>query len=230
MLAVWILLGLLLLIALLLSLSLTFVIRLTDHAELSVGIAFYRYPILPPKEEKAPSERKKKKLLKKEAKKQQEELQKKKEAAAQKKPDEKSLGEMLELISAILRSVLPDTGRMLSHLRITGLRMFIRVGCEDADDTAIRYGQINAAVYTLLGAIDSLITLRVKSVDILPDFVRGESEYQISCKVKLRLCHIVGGGLKIGFQLLRNLFRLKKDTPGESPLPKDAAPNKEIIN
>lgn len=212
--AVWILLGIVLFFALLLSCSLTFYVKIGERVSLSVGICGFRYRILPGREKSEQKRRKKEEKAKRKKKKKADgDLSQKKKKLAEKKPDETTFSETLEFIRAIVGAVLPGTVKMLSHLRLIGLRLQMTVACEDADQTAIRYGQVSAGIYTLLAAIDNAIRLRVKWVDILPDFVSGEPRYDISFRVKLRLCHIVGGGIGMLFRLLVNIMKDRDDPP-----------------
>lgn len=219
--AVWILLGIAGFLALLLSFSLTFYVHITDRVELKAGAFGLRFQILPSDGEEEPAKEKKRRLQKKsrKSKPKQKEAEESKQKLAKKKTDETSFSDTLSLIWAILKGICPTAARMLSHLRLTRLKLSIRVAGPEADQTAIRYGQICAGIYPLLGALDSAIRLRVKWVDIYPDFVREESVYDISFRVKLRLNHLIGGVFAMAFHLLANLLRRKKQE--EQPAARD---------
>lgn len=196
--------------ALLLSFSATVYISIKEEVTISVGAFGYRYHINLDEDEKPKKEKKKKKSKKKKA-----TDTKKKEAS--KKPSKKasfeSFQETVEFALSIFRSVFKPTVKLLKHTRITKLSLYMTVCSEDADETAIQYGQISIAIYNLLGHLDNLITLKVKSVDIIPDFVSDEAKYDISFKVKLRLCHIIGALISMIVKFLVNTIKnnMKQD-------------------
>lgn len=206
--AVWIILGILAVLALLLSVSATVTVSIGEETRVWVGACGIRYPVdlAGEKQEKPPK--------KKEAKPKAEQA-----PAAEKKPkpDEKTFGQTVELAIQLLQSILPPAVRMLSHLRFTSVRIDVSVGTDEADQTAIQYGAISAGIYNLLGALDSLFTLKVKSVDIRPDFVTGESSYRIFFKVKLRLWHILSAGVGMFFKFIAHTMSGSKAGGGSSP-------------
>ncbi len=127
----------------------------------------------------------------------------------QEPPSERTFGETVEFALRMAKAVLPGTRYLLSHLRITRMRAAISIGTDSADQTAIAYGAACTAAYNLLALLDGLLTLKVRSVDIQPDFITGESRYHISFRVKLRLACLLWGGLCILFQAVRVLIDKK---------------------
>jgi hypothetical protein len=200
--AVWILVGIAGFLALLLSISICISVSIDGEVRVSAGILGYRYPIVPAREKSPKKETKKTKQVK-QAKRKAEQLTEKKKA------DERSFGETVDLVLALAQAIVPGAVRLLSHLRFTGMQIDIAVAADSADQTAIRYGGISAGVYNLLAALDTLFTLKVKSVDIVPDFVGDESRYQISFRAKLRLFWIVAAALGMLFRVLKAVWELE---------------------
>jgi hypothetical protein len=187
--------------ALLLSFSLIVYVSIKQEVDISVGAFGYRYHINLD-EDKKPKKEKKKKKKKKEA-------EKKKETPKKptKKANSKSFSETIEFVLSLLRSVIKPTVHLLKHTRITKLSLYMTVCGEEADETAITFGGISTGIYNLLGHLDNLITLKVKSVDIIPDFVSDEAKYDISFKVKLRFCHIIGALISMIVKFLVNTIK-----------------------
>ena len=192
-------------IILLLSFSLTIYVYITDEVKLFVGAFGYQYEINLDEEEE-PKKKKAKKHKKKIVKKKKGQGKGKK-----KKVDEKTFGDTVELVFNIIKSILKPTAKLLSHIRITKLSLYMTVCSEDADETAIKYGSISAGIYTLLGQLDNLFTLKVKLIDIIPDFVSDEAVYNIYFKVKLRFFYIISTGISMIFKFLVNTIKNKKD-------------------
>jgi len=111
----------------------------------------------------------------------------------------------------IIKSVAKPSKNLLKRIRITSLSLQMTVCAEDADETGIRFGQICTGIYALLGHLDQLLTLKVKKVEIRPDFVSDQAQYDIFFKVKLRLFHILGSGFSMIFNLLANTNKMKNE-------------------
>ena len=222
----WVLLGILAFLVLLFSLSLTVSVSIREQVSLSVGIAGFHYPILPLPAEKEPDKAGKAKRKKKPKKKKRKHH--KKTQAAEKaekispKPTEKSFGETVDFVITLMKSVVPGAVRLLSHLRFTGVRIYMTVAGDEADEVALRYGAVSAGIYNLLAVLDKAFTLRLQSVDIVPDFVSGEAVYDISFQGKLRLCHILFGGIGMIFKLAVNTIR-HQNPPKEEAKRQNAA-------
>lgn len=201
--ALWIILGIVLLLALILSVSATVRVSIEDKVKISVGALGIYFPIPLDGEESSKKKKKPKKAKKRAKKKPSPEVGGKPSA----KPDEKSFGETVHFALLLLKSILPGVARLSTHVRLTGLRICLKVGCGDADKTALAYGRACAGIYTLLGALDNWMTLKIKNIDIYPDFVGGETEYHISFRAKLRLFHIVSAAIGIFYKLMVNTIK-----------------------
>lgn len=201
--------------ALLLSFSLTVYVRIKEEVSLSIGAFGYKHKFDfvddddddeeededDGEDEEAEKEKKKKKKRKKD---------KNVEGKTSSKVNEKTLGKTIKYILSIIKAVLKPTGKLLRHTRITKLSIYMTVCGEDADETAIKYGQVSMGIYNLLGQLDNLIKVKIKSVDIVSDFVSDEPQYDIYFKVKLRLCHIIWALLCMITRFLVNTIKNKR--------------------
>ena len=59
------------------------------------------------------------------------------------------------------------------------------VGGENADDTAIKFGQMNEMIYSFVTVADKVINLQIKQLDIVPAFEPREQEIYFSTTLKL---------------------------------------------
>lgn len=199
----WIALAVAALLIVFLLASVTVKVMISDTVRIWVGAFGIRFLILPAKQKKKRKSKKKKKASS---------VQKKKPTAKKgkrpkEKPHEQSFGETVSFAVDLLRATVPGAAALLKKIRFVNMRVFVSVGADSADETAVRYGMVCGAVYNTLAAIDSVMTLRVKSVDVVSDFVTGEMRYDISFLAKLRIGSILKAAIGILISIIRMMFR-----------------------
>ena len=199
----WIALAVAALLTAFLLASVTVKVMISDTVRIWVGAFGIRFLILPAKQKKQRKRKQKKKVPSARKKKPAEKSRKK----PKEKPHEQSFGETVSFAVDLLRSTVPGAAALLKKIRFVNMRVFVSVGADSADETAIRYGIVCGAVYNTLAAIDSMITLRVKSVDVVSDFVTGEMRYDISFLAKLRIGSILKAAIGILISIVRMMFR-----------------------
>lgn len=118
----------------------------------------------------------------------QEKTKTQKDSSSQKTPENnRDLKETVYFILKQIKAVLPPIGFLMKHLRITGLKVFMSVGGEDASHTALNYAAAGSGIYSLIAGLKSFMTVRVKKIELYADFVTGETHQDIAFKIKLRL-------------------------------------------
>lgn len=237
MIVLWILLALVLLIAVIMALSVTVYVKIGEEVQIKAGIAGIRLPIVPAPEKKPETEKQKAKREKKEAEKAKKKAEEKAKKDAEKKakkeakktakktgvkppdkkPDEKTLFETVEFALDLLKSTVPGAVGLLGKIRFTDVKLFLSVGAEDAEKTALLFAHMNTAVYNLLALIDKAMTLKPKDISIVPDFVTGELRYDVSFKVKLRIGGAVSSAIGILFRLIGTLVKSAGAKPAAKP-------------
>ena len=72
----------------------------------------------------------------------------------------------------------------LRIIRISDVQLVLPVHHEDAAQTAIEYGRVHAALGGILGVLQNCFEIRLKKVEIIPDFM-GDSKYRryFYCKI-----------------------------------------------
>lgn len=208
--ALWIIGGIILLIALLMMVSVTVYVKIDETVSVKAGALGIRFSLFPAAE-------KADKPHKKQPPKEKKSASGEKKPQPQKKANDRSFGETVDFAVAILRSVVPGAVGLVRKIRFTRMRIFLSVGADSADDTAVRYGQLCTAVYSLLACIDKAMTLRVKDVSIVPDFVTGETRYDISFCAKLRIGSAVASALGVLFKLISIFMKQEKTKPAAKP-------------
>ena len=81
------------------------------------------------------------------------------------------ISETIEFVKQLVESASKPIKRLISHIRVSNFYLFITASGEDAAQAAMNYGKINWLVHTALS---------------------GKTEYELSCKVKLRLGTAIG--------------------------------------
>lgn len=166
-----------LLIALLYALfgQLKLILKYTDGAlTVWVGMLFFRYKLYPnPK-------RKEKRRKKKEERKQEKETaslkRAKREPSKAEEPGvlKKTLKELaIRDYLSILHSLVT---KVAAKIRCKKLKLSLSIGGEDAMQTAMEYGTVNALLYPILGAMDAAGRLKKCDVQITPDFTAEQSK------------------------------------------------------
>ncbi len=197
MIALWIFLGLLGLIALFLctDLSLTFTRDKTWFLWVRV---FGVVPINLKRILTKPAKPKKPKRKKK--------AEKPKEQPEEEK-EKRTLEELVSFLKAICRAVGEAARGLQKHLRISLKRFELTVSCEDAADTALWYGRANAALYSFMELSENVcrFTHDENRVAIRSDFTPGRFSFACKITLKIKPIFILSTGLKAFFAFWRDV-------------------------
>lgn len=155
----------------------------------------------PPKEKEQPKAEKSKQTQK---------------APAKKQPSQftEQLGVAIDLLS----SLGGGAGLVVRRFRIYLLRLHFVVAEDDAAQTAIAYGRVNAAVYTVYAAAGRLFNLAPPDIEIRPDFTTEEGSVDFELRGRLMPIVAVAAGIHIGCAfLIKVLKRKNADKDSEQP-------------
>ncbi len=132
-----------------------------------------------------------------------------KKAPAEKKPKTKkarekralsyTLQEILELVRILLRRTSPAVRRLLRRTSLAKFRMRMIVAGADAAETAIKFGKVNAQVFTAIALVEGLIRLKADQIEILPGFGVAKSETSYSGEMRLSPFALLVAGVQIAF-------------------------------
>ena len=176
MVALYIIGGILLLIALILLLPITAQIKFRDDLNLKIkflGITVYKL-----KQDEKPK------------------TEKKKSESTDQKPKEKEQGifsklkakhgfkgaikELFDFASAVIREIKPQ----LLKIKFRKFKLDLIIVGEDAAMTAIEYGAVCGIVYPVLSFIDQNLNIKLKQINVEAGFKHKESEFSTSFDVK----------------------------------------------
>ena len=150
-----------------------------------------------------------------------------KSSAGEKKSTRPRKGRVEAVLDGVglVNDLLPQAGRGLGYiLRRTTLsrcRIFLTVAREDAADTALRYGQVNAALYSAYALIASLLRVREFRLTVIPDYLHGPQAEDAGAEVTLRVrpSTLIAGALIFLFRAAGQLSRLAPARKKAPPSP-----------
>lgn len=208
----WILLGLLALLAVILLIPAK--VRFTyDRGDLELLLCFGPVKLKlfprPEKPEEAPDENRKKKPKKPKKEKEQNEQQEKGEKDKPKITREQILY-ALETLPPILLRALKRTGR---RIRIQPFKVYLLVAGPDPADTALLYGKLEGALGALLPALDQTVKTREEDIRLFLDFTEPGMDCIADVGAALRPWDLVSVGVRAAGSLLKWYLGFRKLGP-----------------
>lgn len=217
MIALYILLGIILLLILLLSIKVRIDAEYIDSFRVKLRWLFLSFDLYPmQKKEKKP---KKEKPKKEEPPKEQEEVPK------EKKPnpfktfyENQGFDGVMQLVRDSADAVGGLMKSVKKHLIIDELFLWIVISHNhDAAQTAIEYGEACQDVYPAMGFICSNLKVKKYDVEIEPDFIGTFSSAQFAFALSVRPIFLINAGIvlavKLLFKVVLKLLRAKPKTP-----------------
>jgi hypothetical protein len=193
-----------------LSLRATLIIAYNGDVSLSVKVLFVKIKLFPKKDKKrgphSMSAKKaqriksklEKKAAKKRAKKQAKKEEKQKEKAEKKDSKGKGLSEILDSLSLIKSLLSKVLKKFFGHLKISLVRIKMKIAFGDASTTAIAYGAITQAIniiMPMLSDIKNFDSPKASDIDVRADFTAEESDIDVCICLGLRVWHAIDIGL-----------------------------------
>lgn len=89
-------------------------------------------------------------------------------------------------------------------IKIDSFDCRITVATNDAAETAIAYGAVCAAVYSLMGFLSSVINFNYKDIIINSNFDNDKYDLYLFFKLKIKIFHIITIIIKMLFDLIKN--------------------------
>ena len=211
MIALYIILGILLLIFLILMIRVQVFVTFADELSITVKVLFYQKTILPspPKHEKKKKAKPDKKPKKEEKTTETEEKEpEKKQSYLSKLKEKKGLSGLVSLLTDVARIAGGLLKGLFSHIVIHKLDVGIALNSGDAASTAVTYGKLCSVVYPAVNIITAATVCKNYNVSIEPVFDSEEkTEVYADIHAHLRLIFAVWEALKAGVKLL--IVRIK---------------------
>lgn len=125
----------------------------------------------------------------------------KKEADDDKK---RSVDEKIELIVGIWESAQRPLLKIFKGFRISDLYIDFVIADEDAYKCALKYGRFSALVYNGIAFFSQVFTVRLKTIDVQPQFGASTGRWDVGARLDLRLGTVVIAG---AWFLITYIFR-----------------------
>lgn len=208
--ALYIILGVLLLIALLLTVRIRVFFTFDGEATVVLKILFFKKTLVPPPEKKEkkpkPPKQPKEKSDKQTEKSKPEEL-----SYLDKIRQKKGLSGLVSLLTGLAKLAGGALKYLASHTVIRKLDVGVAINAGDAASTAITYGRLCSAIYPAVNVITAVTVCRSYNVTVEPIF-DSEQQTWASAEVHayLRLFFLVVEGIRAGIRLLLLRFRMLK--------------------
>ncbi len=206
--ALYIVLGILLLVLLLLWLPIRITASYRERLELKISYLFLSFQLVPPPEEsekkRARRERKEARAAKRESKK-KDKGQKEQEHSSFFKElwQERGLSGFLHFMTETGKIAAEAARRILRHALLKRLDVVVEAGGEDAAAAALDYGRLCAVVYPVCGLLLDLCHHRRYQVAVRPSFHTGQVVIRMELVLRLRGFWLLTAGGRSLFRFLR---------------------------
>ena len=124
-------------------------------------------------------------------------------ANAKKALNEKGLAEMIHSVFGAVKALFSRISRLMCHGEFRRFDLRIVVGDTDCADAAMNYGELCAAVYPLLAFLESKLKFRRRNVDLRCDFSAESTEAVFDGQLNYRPVYLLGFLLGLVGQYLR---------------------------
>lgn len=124
-------------------------------------------------------------------------------ANAKKALNEKGLAEMIRGVFGAVKSLFSRISRLVCHGEFRRFDLRIVVGDTDCADAAMNYGELCAAVYPLLAFLESKLKFRRRNVDLRCDFSVESTEAVFDGQLNYRPIYLLGFLLGLVGQYLK---------------------------
>lgn len=100
-------------------------------------------------------------------------------------------------IFAFLHSCLKHLGGLLKTVKFRKVKLNLTVAASDAAKTAIQYGEVCSAVYPVLSYLDSIANIRYKEINVKSDFCSTKGSFNFSLNVRVQIIFLIITAYKI---------------------------------
>lgn len=210
MLALYIILGILLLLFALTFLNVVWYAEYDEKLRVIVRIGFVKIQLVPQKPKKEKPKKSPKKQKKKKQKPKTDKPEKKKPSFIKQLHKERGVSGIIDIVNQLAEIVVGGLKGIFSHLIVTELTLKLDISGEDAADSAIKYGKVCAALFPALGIITKIVKIKHYNVNVTPVFSdKPETRAYARAKAKIRIIHILKHLISKGIAALKLFVNLK---------------------
>ncbi|SDM74299.1 DUF2953 domain-containing protein [Acetanaerobacterium elongatum] len=198
----WIIFGsIIALIAVILFIPLQVLLEYKDDVfHITARYAFFKYKILPVDQKK--KEKREQQKLKKE----QRAAQKGKPLTEPAKPEKRSLKDTIQMVKVMLDSVHAPFIHLLKRIRLTDIAFYMKTVGENAAETAVEVGRVNAYVYGFYAYLKNFFKVQDPDILITPDYYGEKSQTYFKMTVSLTPASALRASVTFGWRLIQVLI------------------------
>ena len=115
-----------------------------------------------------------------------------------------------EMIMDYVRSAWPPVKRLFRKIRFRDIYLDYVVGSDDAAKTALKYGGICSATYSLLEWLKAYFSVKVGEINIEADFGAEKDDIFFFGRVKLRISTALACVIWLGVRMLKTYLKYEK--------------------
>ncbi len=125
-----------------------------------------------------------------------------------------SFKEKVIFYCSLITNALKELKHILYHVRVSDLSVNLAFSEGNAAFSAIAVGGINAAIYPVLGLIESSakVDKGAFKINVFPEYNSGKSSFGFSLSIHLAIIHLLIGGLKFYNFYKRETKQYRDDT------------------
>ncbi len=211
--------------------SVKFTLYLTYDSEFKVDVRwlFIKKTILPKSEEEKKKEKTKKEKPEKEKKTEEEKPPEQIDNTPKKDNmlvsfyKNQGFSGVMQLLNDTVSAIKGMFGSIFKHLVFKELKLYLRVGADDAAETAMLYGKTCSYVFPAMGLITSTCKVKDYGCGVEPNFIQPEKSAYFKAIVSMRPIFITNAVIVLAFKLLfKVVFKLLSNKPAESDAAKKA--------
>ena len=135
---------------------------------------------------------------------------KKKAKKAKKKKDKEppkttpqQMLKQLERVLQLIKDLKSPLTTLRKHTIIDKVFIDITVGGEDAHKTAVSYGNHITLITSLIGGLSSYMKIKLKQINLQPDFLSEESSYNANLIIRIRIFWLLKAGIVALVKLIK---------------------------
>ncbi len=205
--ALYIILGILLILLVLLLLPVKVCIEYDKDLRVWAGYTFLKFQLVPQKPKKHRKKKKKNKSSEETVSKSEDTKKKKKNPLLEYK-DKHGLDGLIDLIKLILYIVGKVLCRTARHMTISYIEINAYIGGEDSADAAMKYGYACSVIYPALSFLQSQCKLKKFKEDVSANFFSSDTAVELKLRAKMSMIWVlwilIAAACKFIFSIAKN--------------------------
>ncbi|MBQ5398291.1 MAG: DUF2953 domain-containing protein [Ruminococcus sp.] len=218
MLALYIILGVLLLLFLLTLFNIWVYFVYDESPSLVVKAAFLKFQILPPKPKKKKKKKQKQKEKPKEKKQKKPEKKEKSSFDLKAYVKQKGISGLVNIFKRVAKLASGILKGLFRHLHVTELKILLKIAGEDSADAGEKYGKVCAVFFPALRAIMQVVNIEDYDVSVDPDFTADAVNRAYAVvTARIRIIFILTTVLSKAFAALMLFLKAKPKKQKKNP-------------